>query len=384
MRPPTRLLFDRPQHKLTLCRLVCFFTRTLKERMAQFPLRRLVFCAGAACAALAWTMACAADPFVDGHSVPWARWIASGIVGDTTPGGASSIGTVAATAITSRGEVLVLDGADMRVLGFDRSGAMLARASGPGDGPGEMRDPVALAVIAADSVVIVDRTLRRISVLSPLASGVRGVRDVRIDFAPGAACAIESTLYVLGTRGHEYLHRFDEARLLAASYSPVEPDAAVEQQDMVASLHRFELGSGYLACVPERGLLIHAPESRGTLYGISLSGELAWSHAIDSFVPPLRVARSGGVRLDLDPRFGYSERIVSLTTLSRDIAQLVVRRGFARDAGRAPEYWSVLIDLRSGANVSRQADAPRFSAVGQSYATEPLEEPVPHVRVWRR
>lgn len=314
---------------------------------------------------------------------PWTSWVPGHTVGDTLGASATTIGSVAGTAITARSELLILDGSELTLLAFDSSGKLIARAAGGGDGPGELRDPVAIALIARDSVVLVDRGLRRISVLSPVASGLQFVRSVPLAFHPGAACAIGADLFVLGGQGEMYLHRFADTDTVQQAYSPLTPDAN-ESSDVVAAARRFELGGGELLCAAHEDVVIHLPEMRGEVFGIRRTGELAWTRTIDGFIPPVHTPRPNGMRMDLDPAYNYADRVVSATLLGSGLAQLVVRRSFARDANREPELWSEVIRISDGTRVWLTDSPPLFGATTATLAAEHLEAPTPAVRIWRK
>jgi hypothetical protein len=169
------------------------------------------------------------------NRAPWTSWVPGQIIGDTLGASATTIGSVAGTAISARSELLILDGSELTLLAFDSSGNLVARAAGGGDGPGELRDPVALALIGRDTVVLVDRGQRRISVLSPVASGMQFVRSVPLTFHPGAACAMGADLFVLGSQGAMYLHRFANTDTAQLAYSPLTPGPNESSDEVAAS-----------------------------------------------------------------------------------------------------------------------------------------------------
>jgi hypothetical protein len=243
---------------------------------------------------------------------------------------------------------------------------------------------VAIAVIAGDSVVLVDRTLRRIEVLTPVEDGLRPARSIPLDFAPSAACVIENDLFVLGSRANAYLHRFGAVRDLIDSWSPVPADSVSDARNAVAGYRRFALGEGDLACDAESGLLVHAPAARDQLYGVRTDGRIAWTLPVDSLVPAVLVERPNGVRFDLDPVHGYAEHVLRVTPLGDDQAQVLVRRRFARDSKREPEVRAIVIGVSRGLLLQRVPSPRHFGVTTQQWATEHLEEPAPAVRLWRR
>lgn len=328
--------------------------------------------------------ACAPEDRSSEPAVAWESWRPGGVVGDTVSASDATIGSVLETAVTSRGQLLVLDGAERRVLAFDDAGRVLARGAGVGDGPGELRDPVALAVIAGDSLVLVDRTLRRIEVLTPVEDGLRPARSISLDFAPEAACVLEGDLFLLGSSGDVYLHRLAASGELASSWSPVPANPSLESQDAIAGYLRFALGGGRLACDGEVGLLVHAPDFHRQVYGIHPDGRIAWTLPLDSLVLRTITPRPGGVRFGLDPAHGYAEHVLRVTMLGSGQAQVLITRRFARDANREPEIRAIIVDVASGA-VLRHVPSPRhFGVATRQWATEHLEEPAPAVRLWLR
>lgn len=339
---------------------------------------------GLICVLAMATCSCGTRDVGQAQTHVWDTWEASTLVGDTADASSATIGTVGATAITRQGHVLVLDGAEFRVLAFDTTGQLLARSSGAGDGPGELRDPIAISLTAEDSVLVVDRSLRRIELFAPVDDGLQPSRSVSLDFSPGAACVLGGDLFVLGNLGGDYLHRLSASLDLVNSFSPVADDSQAEQQDGVVAFRRFALGSGHLACDEHLKLLVHVPDSDDQMYGLAPDGRLVWTQRIDSLVPPVKSARAGGVRFDLDPAYGYAERVVRVTSLGAGQAQVLISRSFARDAQREPELRAIIIDVSSGSLVAREKAPHHFGAVTDEWAAEHLEEPTPAVRLWRK
>ncbi|MCC7001856.1 MAG: hypothetical protein IT357_06850 [Gemmatimonadaceae bacterium] len=330
------------------------------------------------------TLACAKGDRSAAATLAWESWRAEGVVGDTLGESNATIGTVLATTLDSRGNVLVLDGAEMRVLAFDAGGQLRARSPGAGDGPGELRDPVAIVTLAGDSVAVADRTLRRIEVLSPVADGLRPVRSFALDFSPSAACLLDGDLFVLGGRDNVYLHRMMVAGTFKGSWSPVPADTIKENADAVVGFRRFALGDGALACDADAGLLVHAPWAHTEVYGIRADGRIAWTQTVDSLVMRTIVAVENGVSFALDPAFGYGEDVQRVTPLHNGQALLLIRRRFAREANRDPEHRAIVIDVASGVLLHRMPSPRHYGFTTREWALEHLEDPAPAVRRWRR
>lgn len=72
---------------------------------------------------------------------------------------------VSAALQSSDGRIVVADGGNHRLLFFDANGALMDSVGGEGEGPGEFKQITFLARVRADSLVVWDRSLRRISML---------------------------------------------------------------------------------------------------------------------------------------------------------------------------------------------------------------------------
>lgn len=333
---------------------------------------------------LAACAACAPAGARDDSQAPWSTWSAGRFIGDSLPGAPGTIGSASESVITRNGHVVVLDGSEGRLLAFDTAGTLLARSGGRGDGPGEFRMPVGIALIAADSVIVADLSHRRLSVFTPVAAGLRFTRAVTLEFAPGDLCALGPDVYVLGMKEQQYLHRLPNASSGVRSLSPVAREVVAEESDPARSARRFELGGGDLLCDDEAGLVVHVPELHGVAYGIKPSGELMWMTPIDSFVPPVRTPRPGGIRYDLDPVRAIANRVATATLLGDGTLQVIVQTSYPRESGRERTTEAVVMRVRDGMNVHRANSPPVFGVGNDALVPELVELPQPGIRIWRR
>lgn len=342
---------------------------------------------GVGCAlmfAAAGVHACGAQPGGQAQATPWDQWRVGRIVGESVGSDPNAIGMVSETAISSQSEIIILDGAERRILAFDTLGTILARGGSAGAGPGEMRDPVAVLVTAGDTVLAVDRTLRRIQIFEPAAAGLGTLQSVPLDFAPHDACALhDDALFILGERGTDYLHKFVRYDGSPHSMAPVPPPADVESpDDLSVALRRSELSGGLLICAPPESVVVHIPEYLGEMFGLSISGRVLWTQVIDSFIPPVRTPRPGGVRMDIDERFGFANRAASAVYLGEGLAQVVIQTTYPRSQNRERESTAIVFRVADGRTIARLRAFPSISATSPSLAIENLEEPLPAVRMW--
>jgi len=176
----------------------------------------------------------------------------------------------AALGFDHQGRVFVLDSGNHRVQVFGASGDYVRTIGGPGDGPGELRDPQGMFVHADGRVWIADTPNRRIQ---PYAADGRPLTPVALDFAPLDVIVAPDRLFVL---------RMPQASLV---YGP-DPAPLIGVVD-----HRGNTSGGFVEATPSpvgilymlQNMLSMAPGPDG---GVAVS-----STHFDSIV---RVYRQGG------------------------------------------------------------------------------------------
>jgi hypothetical protein len=89
----------------------------------------------------------------------------------------------------ANGGYVVADGGNLRVLFLDEEGAVIGSVGREGDGPGEFRDVSVVGRGVADSLLVWDRRLRRLSVLTPGGTFVRSFALQTTDSVPFASVA---------------------------------------------------------------------------------------------------------------------------------------------------------------------------------------------------
>jgi hypothetical protein len=94
---------------------------------------------------------------------------------------------VTAAVQAADGRTIVADAGSRRILFFDRQGLLEGTAGGEGEGPGEFKDISFLSLTAADSLLVWDRRLRRVSLLSSMGSFARSFTLEATDSVPFAS-----------------------------------------------------------------------------------------------------------------------------------------------------------------------------------------------------
>jgi hypothetical protein len=91
----------------------------------------------------------------------------AGTIGCDDCGDARQFSRIQDVDINSKGEVLVVDGDAPNLRVFDATGRLTWAGGRVGSGPGEYRLPIRGKLLADGSIIVVDMTLRRITVLAP-------------------------------------------------------------------------------------------------------------------------------------------------------------------------------------------------------------------------
>ncbi len=110
-------------------------------------------------------------------------------------------------AVSSRGHIFVLDGANCRVAVFGNDGKRLYTFGKAGSGKGELKNPVGLDLAGRDTVYIADTGNRRIQVFDARGRYRRGIDLTAWDARPVEVTVAENVhrLYVSDAKHHQIL-----------------------------------------------------------------------------------------------------------------------------------------------------------------------------------
>ena len=100
---------------------------------------------------------------------------------------AEILGRIGAVKVDASGNIFILDTQANEVRWYGPEGGLRGRAGRSGEGPGEFRLPIAMALDSAGLVNVLDARNARISIYRPTAQGLAHVEDIRRYLA--AICA---------------------------------------------------------------------------------------------------------------------------------------------------------------------------------------------------
>ena len=316
------------------------------------------------------------------RSAPDPDWTLVGTIGDST-GSGLMLGQVTDVAAMDAGPVLVLDASQQTVWTVSATGPV-GSLGREGDGPGEFRRPVAVVAWGHDSVIVADLQHRALDFFRLTDTAAIFTHQVRLPFAPTDACRLDKTLYVLGNLQDRAIHRVDPTNGVTVSFADRAAARGSAPESPEESLAWHERTQGYLACIPDRGALVQVTERLGEISMHDTSGAVLWRTRLPGFAPPLRTIRGDHVRMDIDPEYGYADRVASVAWLGGNRLALTVTRSYARSSGTPQSDYRLTVNLADGsADTTGTWPLRAVLAMGDTVLTA-VEMPYPHVEVWRR
>jgi hypothetical protein len=320
---------------------------------------------------------------VESSRLVWDTWEPVFEIGRADGSQGEAFGSVRDVAITSEEVLVVLDRIAHQLKPISNQGVVGPPIGRLGGGPGEFGDPVSVVGISPDTVVVFDRARGAIQVFTLDGETLRFLSSARLPFWPNDACSIGGDLYALALYNERVIHEINTNGDIVRSLSSVR--ALVQSQGVGADpVLNHERGGGWLACVTDGDMIVHATERLGEVHAYSArSSELLWSHYINGFRPPLRTLTAGGVRYDFDPNVGFADRVVSIASLEAALVQIVVETRYPRSVSQQPRRFSIFLGL-GGAEQARTSGVPEFVVATTDRAVSRIHQPVPRLTLWRK
>lgn len=232
---------------------------------------------------------------------------------------------------------------------------------GEGSGPGEMREPIAAFAIGRDSLAVIDRTLRRLTVFKFSNRAATVQRTFPLGLLPEDVCPSLDGLIALsydrrtGTTVH--LLSRDGSRILRSWGEPFVPDP-----DPRARARVNEIASrGRVLCLADGSVLV-ASRFTGELRLYNRSRALTWRRTLSPFVATrIQVVDRGGVLFGRQPGVRVTDMAITAVSLPNDL--LLVQSGGVSRAHPGPGFdyeriTSHILRASDGAELSRATDIP--------------------------
>lgn len=279
-------------------------------------------------------------------------------------------------AVVHRDRLVILDGQQLSA--FDLRGSFLGTTGRSGGGPGEFAAPRSLISTHA-GLLVLDGVNLRISRYEIIESVLELTAEERVELPADDFCSMpDGSLYVLGLREGNTIHRFDGAG--QRSFGGIGADA-----DLLALRPVLQ---GTIECFAQPDAVVFAASLMGTVRAYDTDGRVLWEVEIPGF-RRMEVRRNpdGSVTYSAPPG-GKGHDVVS-SMVRWGAGSLLVQIGAIGD-GRAytpreiTDLHSYLIDVETGEMQSLGRQLPRVVWADRHYVISAVDSPVPQVSVYRR
>lgn len=258
-------------------------------------------------------------------------------------------GSVDDVVVAPSGEVLILDRQTSRVSSWSVSGGYLHDVGRRGSGPGEYLDPIDLAITSAGELLVLDQGNGKVLRFGRTAGRGRAlVGEVRHGLPAQALCSTEGLVFLLSPGRERLVAVMDHDGAILREFAlPHEPTAA--ERKALRGYPSVPLNYGRIACGAGRVLL--TGQQTGVVRAFSLRGEHLWTHELSAFFPVERkFDERVGVccRYEPNPQTGTADYLMGLVLVDSTTAYAVV----STEAADEPYFLGFSgrwLDLRSGA-----------------------------------
>lgn len=273
--------------------------------------------------------------------------------------------------------VVALDGESSEVRVFSIVGRHLQTFGRAGSGPGEFRNPTALASTPGGEILVAD--LRRI--VQVFRRGPRGYeyrRSMTLPFSVRSMCYLGNRLFINGAAfdDEKIIRAVDDSGKVTAEFGEIyrSPNPALN----------YQVATGEIACDPARNLIYYMPGSLlGEVRAFQPTGELVWRVRVTDFLNNRVVDEGGKMTVERSPRGANASGSITVSSAGV-IAQwthISIDQMKARE--EPTRVQSVLIDPATGRAASLGTQLPLLAGRRGTMMIEQVEDPVPQLTLRR-
>lgn len=287
-------------------------------------------------------------------------------------------GQIQDISVDAEGNFYVLDDRNMAIRAFDPQGNYLRQYGQPGAGPGEFRAPTALAIDAAQRLLVADRT-RRITAFSLEHGHVD--TTMALPYEPRDLCIGATRIYVHGVTAEQegVIHAFDATGAYEQSFG--------SGYQFGGSLAREDLSRGSLACSRQTDNVMFLFRYLPVMRGHSQQADAEWVSTLSGFIP-MRITEDTRTRtLTYSGQEGVSDVLRQATVIDGTGHAIVqVLRRTPQSIQEQREYAEILtyvvsIDTGAGGYAGNALPPVYAVAAGQIYTA--INWPYPRVIVYK-
>ncbi len=214
----------------------------------------------------------------------------------------NELGVVADAVADPQGRVFILDETGPRIVVTDSHLRPLGYFGRRGSGPGEFREPVSIGILADGRVAVLDRALRRVTILAVRQGGRSLVpeRTVETRIASESMCVLaDDKLLVYGFSGAARLHVFDLDGRQLRSFAPGDSTRSPMARQLLAK--------GRIACDQTQDEVLVSSRFLPVVEAFRIgTGERLWVDTLGSPFRPIVVTDRGRSATVASGRAGHS------------------------------------------------------------------------------
>jgi hypothetical protein len=286
-------------------------------------------------------------------------------------------GEIAAVAMNSRGEIVVVDRKVWDVRLFDSRGAFVKQLGGRGQGPGEFQSPHSVLVTPNDEIWIADMQ-RRLTIFGSSSGGYTLARTIPVEaIGIRSMCLLGGDLIANAvSMGDPYA-----VRVLDAQARPIRSFGTVYESN--SAMLNVQFAEGRVACDETNDLIIHASTaSLGEIRAYRRDGQAAWRVVVQDLRSNVITQTEGGYTVEGSPDGAHTLSSLNIVPGLGVLVQYGFR-SLADLAAKAPpsDYVTIVIDQRTGAGAISPSALPRLGTVSGNRVIVLFEDPAPRLEV---
>lgn len=278
--------------------------------------------------------------------------------------------------VDRRGGVLILDPSTTHVAWFHPDGRFIRNIGRSGSGPGEFREPWAMALDDRNRLHVYDQRRREIVIYALYDTVAVHVEDQRVESRVEDMCVAGERRFAATLRDSTSIDEIDErGRVIRSFGSPEGPDpASVADPRAIRSFRGF-YNTVVMACDVQSASIVLLYEKIPIVRAYTLDGELRWRTVLSDFTE-LEIFLTGtgvGSRTRDGAGTYHIGTTISFAPGNRIVATLSERttgKLEGRDHAR-------ILDLNTGTELSRLSSVARLTLQrnGRFYAFEQFPAP---------
>jgi hypothetical protein len=292
------------------------------------------------------------------------------------------IGGVADIAIGDDGGFFVLDSRMNRVLAVAASGTLVATYGRPGAGPGEFRNPKALAFEPSDSsAYVLDQGLATVTILRWNGRAFAYDTSFRVSHFGYDLCVMGGLLYLYAPsdQATPVIQVLNRSGVVIRRFGQPFGDRGGPPL-------RMALRGGVVECVRPDRTVILASQLEPEVRAYSSEGELRWSRLLEDYSSVKILVTAGGGFMRDTTSNEPADFTYTVFSLAGGIVAVQVERYTAPGVdteSRLLRRVTTLVRVGSGEAIWRTETLPRLARVGRDLAYEFTNDPFPRVQVFR-